>query len=80
MLAPILGRKANNAVAKKKAITLAIDCTVPVDDEIMDIASFENFLTDKIKVDGKTGVLGDIKVGRNKSRVTSKSESSASVI
>lgn len=35
------------------------------------VGSFEKFLTDKIKVNGKTGVLGEsIKVGRDKSKVT----------
>jgi large subunit ribosomal protein L22e len=38
-------------------------------------ASFEKFLTDKIKVDGKTGVLGDIKVAREKTRVSVTTES-----
>jgi large subunit ribosomal protein L22e len=37
----------------------------------MEIASFEKFLVDKIKVDGKTGILGDdIKVTRDKTKVT----------
>lgn len=37
----------------------------------MHAASFEKFLTDKIKVNGKTGVLGDnIKVAREKTKVT----------
>lgn len=35
------------------------------------IASFEKFLVDKIKVNGKTGVLGDsIKIVRDKTKVT----------
>ena len=40
---------------KKKSQTFVIDCTKPVEDKIMDIASFEKFLLDKIKVNGKTG-------------------------
>ncbi len=41
--------------------------------------SFEKFLTDKIKVDGKTGVLGDsIKVAREKSKVTVTAETNIS--
>ena len=59
------------APAKKKALTFVVDCSKPVEDKIMDIASFEKFLTDKIKVDGKTGVLGDkIKVVKDKTKVT----------
>ena len=38
-----------------KAKTYTIDCSTPVEDNIMDIAAFERFLMDKIKVDGKTG-------------------------
>jgi len=41
----------------------------------MEIASFEKFLADKIKVGGKAGVLGDaVKVSHDKSRVTVTSE------
>jgi hypothetical protein len=39
----------------KKTLTFHIDCSVPVSDEIMEIAAFERFLMDKIKVEGKTG-------------------------
>ncbi|KIY95075.1 60S ribosomal protein L22-2 [Monoraphidium neglectum] len=47
----------------------------PVGDSIMEIASFEKFLADKIKVNGKTGVLGDsVKVSHDKSKVTVTSE------
>lgn len=37
-----------------------IDCSEPAADEIFDIASFEKFLQDRIKVGGKVGVLGDV--------------------
>ncbi len=41
--------------------------------------SFEKFLTDKIKVDGKTGVLGEtIKVVRDKTKVTVTAEAQLS--
>lgn len=40
----------------KSTTTFTIDCTKPVEDKIMDIAQFEKFLLDRIKVDGKTGV------------------------
>ena len=46
---------AGGAKGKKKSQTFVIDCTKPVEDKIMDIASFEKFLKDKIKVNGKTG-------------------------
>ena len=43
------------AKGKKKSQTFVIDCTKPVEDKIMDIASFEKFLLNKIKVNGKAG-------------------------
>ena len=49
-------RMASAKGAKSKtATTFTIDCTKPVEDKIMDIAQFEKFLLDRIKVDGKTG-------------------------
>lgn len=57
------------AAAKKKAQVFVIDASKPVEDKIMDISSFEKFMADKIKVDGKTGVLGDnIKITRDKTK------------
>ncbi len=49
MVAAAKGQKSKNAT------TFTIDCTKPVEDKIMDIAQFEKFLLDRIKVDGKTG-------------------------
>jgi large subunit ribosomal protein L22e len=75
-MAVTVGRRpAKVQAAKKKALTFTIDCAKPVEDKIMEIASFEKFLADKIKVNGKTGVLGDVvKVARDKSKVTVTSE------
>merc|ERR1711976_244317 len=71
----VLGKKAAGPKAKKKAQTFVIDCSKPVDDKIMDIASFEKFLQEKIKVDGKAGVLGDsVVVSKDKTKVTVTSE------
>lgn len=62
--------------AKKKASTFTIDCGKPVEDKIMDIASFEKFLQDRIKVGGKAGVLGDaISIVREKNKISVTSES-----
>ena len=44
----------------KKALTFTIDCSKPVEDQIMDLAAFEQFLASKIKVLGKAGALGDV--------------------
>ena len=63
--------QAKAAVAKKgkKALTFTIDCAKPVEDKIMEIASFEKFLLDKIKVDGKTGEWGAWAGGRRRRAV-----------
>lgn len=37
-----------------------IDCSQPASDKIFDVAAFEKFLHDKIKVEGRTGHLGDV--------------------
>ena len=62
---------------KKKAAVKAvsqrftIDCSEPAADEIFDIASFEKFLQDRIKIGGKTGVLGDtVTITRDASVIT----------
>ncbi len=70
-----MGKKKAAPAKKAKALSFTIDCTKPVEDKIMEIASFEKFLADKIKVNGKTGVLGgDVKVTRDKTKVTVASE------
>merc|ERR1712139_600534 len=58
-------------VAKRKqTLKFTIDCSQPVDDGIMDAASFEKFLMDRIKVGGKVGNLGDlVSVSRDKAKV-----------
>jgi large subunit ribosomal protein L22e len=61
---------------KKGSVTFVIDCTKPVEDKIMDIASLEKFLQERIKVaGGKAGNLGDsITVSREKTKVAVTSE------
>lgn len=64
-------KRAHGPKKSKDTLKFTIDCTRPVEDKIMEIASFEKFLQDRIKVDGKTGVLGDsVKVSRTKTAVT----------
>lgn len=56
---------------KKKAATFVIDCSKPVEDKIMDIASLEKFLQERIKVGGKPGALGDsVTVTRDKNKIS----------
>lgn len=72
---PAFRRKSSS---KKKVVPrgLVIDCSVPVNDALLDTASFVKFLQDRIKVDGKTGQLGDnVIVARDgKAKVTIKTE------
>ncbi|KAF8017524.1 hypothetical protein BT93_H2642 [Corymbia citriodora subsp. variegata] len=64
---------------KKKGVSFVIDCAKPVEDKIMDIASLEKFLQERIKVDGKAGALGDVvAVARDKSKITVTSDSNFS--
>lgn len=58
------------AKGKKKGATFTIDCAKPVEDKIMDIASLEKFLQERIKVGGKAGALGDsVTVTREKTKI-----------
>mmetsp|Transcript_12868 Transcript_12868/g.47052 ORF Transcript_12868/g.47052 Transcript_12868/m.47052 type:complete len:122 (+) Transcript_12868:51-416(+) len=60
--------KAAAKAAKKQTFT--IDCSKPVEDKIMEIQSFEKFLQDRIKVNGKTGALGDVvQISREKTKL-----------
>jgi len=47
------------ALKTVKTNKFTIDCTEPVDDDIFDIASFEKFLHDRIKINGRTGNIGE---------------------
>ncbi|KAH7676609.1 Ribosomal protein L22e protein [Dioscorea alata] len=61
---------------KKGTAVFVIDCAKPVEDKIMDIASLEKFLQERIKVGGgKPGAFGDaITVSREKTKITVTSE------
>jgi len=49
------GKVQKGKVTKK----YTINCSQPVSDKIFDLSAFEKFLHDKIKVEGRTGNLGD---------------------
>jgi len=69
----VVAAKAGAAGGKKKgSVTFTIDCTKPVEDKIMEIASLEKFLQERIKVaGGKAGSLGDsVTVSREKTKVS----------
>uniref|UniRef100_A0A8C5QJ06 Large ribosomal subunit protein eL22 n=1 Tax=Leptobrachium leishanense TaxID=445787 RepID=A0A8C5QJ06_9ANUR len=61
---------------KKQLLKFTLDCTHPVEDGIMDAANFEQFLHDRIKVNGKVGNLGGgvVSIERSKSKITVSSE------
>eukprot|EP00940_MAST-03C_sp_MAST-3C-sp2_P002051 g2051.t1 len=53
-------RRTRKAVKKQsKRVRFTLDCSVPVGDNVINIDTFAKFLTDRIKVNGKAGVLGD---------------------
>nr|ACG41870.1 60S ribosomal protein L22-2 [Zea mays] len=66
------GGAAGGGGKKKGSVTFTIDCTKPVEDKIMEIATLEKFLQERIKVaGGKAGQLGEgVTVTRDKSKVT----------
>ncbi|XP_004495695.1 large ribosomal subunit protein eL22z-like [Cicer arietinum] len=73
------GDAAGSKGKKKGLTTFTIDCAKPVEDKIMDIASLEKFLQERIKVGGKPGALGDaVTVSREKSKITVTSDSNFS--
>lgn len=49
-----------------------IDCTQPVDDKVLDVAQFEKYLQDRIKINGKTGQLGsqNVVLTRDRTKLT----------
>ena len=57
MVPPAAKKQQGKNVKKIKAQTFTIDCSKPVEDKIMEIAAFEKFLTDRIKVNGKAGMI-----------------------
>lgn len=63
------GTKSKKA-GKKTIAKFTIDLAAAVEDKVLDSASFEKFLHDKIKVNGKAGELGTkVTISRDKSKV-----------
>ena len=54
-------KQSRTSAPKRKAriAKFSVDCSIPVADNILTSVSVEKFLHDRIKVDGKTGQLGD---------------------
>ena len=56
--------------SKSQTVKFTIDCAAPVEDRVLDVASFEKFLMDKIKVNGKAGALGEtVVLTREKTKI-----------
>ncbi|XP_036129241.1 60S ribosomal protein L22-like [Molossus molossus] len=57
-MAPVKSLWRREAKKKKQILKFTLDCTHPVEDGITDAANFEQFLQERIKVNGKAGNLG----------------------
>ncbi|KAH3827287.1 60S ribosomal protein L22-like [Dreissena polymorpha] len=71
------GKTAGSGKGKKKKLVVkyVLDCTHPVEDGIMDVTSFEKFLNERIKVEGKTNNMGNnVSLERSKSKITLNSD------
>jgi len=44
---------------KKENLKFIVDCTHPVEDSILEVASFEKYLLERIKINGKMNNLGN---------------------
>ncbi|XP_065199206.1 large ribosomal subunit protein eL22-like [Sycon ciliatum] len=56
--------------SKKEQHKFVLDCTHPVEDGILDASAFEQFLHERIKVQGKIGNLGNaVSITREKERI-----------
>ncbi|GAA6060957.1 hypothetical protein JCM10212_006539 [Sporobolomyces blumeae] len=58
-MSPSLVAQKKKAPAKAQTHKFYIDYSGPANDKIFDAAAYEKFLVDSIKVEGKTGQLGD---------------------
>merc|ERR1719413_264279 len=55
---------------KKQLLKFTVDCQQPSDDNIIEAKELEKYFINRIKVEGKTGNLGDkITVSRDKSKI-----------
>merc|ERR1712007_85961 len=63
------------AKAKKQMLKFTLDCQQPADDNILETKELEKYLQNRIKVDGKTGNLGDkVTISREKSKINISAE------
>ncbi|CEM28155.1 unnamed protein product [Vitrella brassicaformis CCMP3155] len=70
MVKSVPGKKKTGPKEKRPRQTFIVECQQPVEDNILDAAGLEQFFKSKIKVDNKTGNLGEkVIVTREKTRV-----------
>ena len=61
--------------AKKTTSKFFINCRLPIEDNVIVLKDFESFLTQRIKVDNKTGNLGTaVTVATDKDQITVESK------
>eukprot|EP00930_Biecheleria_cincta_P084547 TRINITY_DN739_c0_g7_i1.p1 TRINITY_DN739_c0_g7~~TRINITY_DN739_c0_g7_i1.p1 ORF type:complete len:146 (+),score=41.94 TRINITY_DN739_c0_g7_i1:66-440(+) len=69
-------KKKTTVKGKKSLLKFTLDCQQPADDNIIEPKDFEKFLTSRIKVDGKTGNLGEkITISKEKNKIHVSAES-----
>ncbi|KAG7210349.1 hypothetical protein KM043_011886 [Ampulex compressa] len=74
---PVSKKQALRGKGQKKKVSLkfTIDCTHPVEDNIMDVANFEKYLQERIKVNGKTSNFSNnVTLERNKMKLSVNSD------
>merc|ERR1712183_904447 len=63
-------RKKVASKGKKQTLKFTIDCQQPADDTIITPGDLEKFFKERIKVEGKTGNLGEkVTISREKSKI-----------
>eukprot|EP00929_Paragymnodinium_shiwhaense_P029881 TRINITY_DN1703_c0_g1_i4.p2 TRINITY_DN1703_c0_g1~~TRINITY_DN1703_c0_g1_i4.p2 ORF type:complete len:124 (+),score=71.06 TRINITY_DN1703_c0_g1_i4:73-444(+) len=63
-------KKKTSTKGKQQLLKFTIDCQQPSDDTIITPGDFEKYLKERIKVDGKTGNLGEkVKISREKAKL-----------
>ena len=68
----IFGMNFLQAPKGKKTVKFVIDCAQPVEDSVLDVAMFEKYLQERIKIGGKTGQLSNnnVVITRDKTKLT----------
>ena len=62
--------KKGGKTAKKIALKFTINCKLPIEDNVIVLSDFENYLKQHIKVDGKAGNLGSsVTVAKDSSNI-----------